>query len=342
MNWFDDEEGIDWDALIRKYSDDLYDAPAQAAVDPSKTVTNGPNGPTYFYDKDGNFLGGVGAKGEVITNSGLNQAWSVVKNLLTGKGDLGGFGQMLGGVGIASLLNKALGGSGSSGPTGYQGGIPQYAATRTQLPLPYSSSDQAKLAQAVKDSQAQGFTMDQIKQGAQQKFGVAPAEVDAAVAAAPPPYRRPGAGGITYFSPMQYSYSGNTPTTGQGFIPPTPAPTAAPTRQTTPTNPNPNTALASGGYMPGGIAMLAKGGGRFLQGAGDGVSDNIPATIGGTRPARLADGEFVIDARTVSEIGNGSSNAGAKKLYAMMDRVHNERRKAKRGKPSKADKFLPK
>jgi hypothetical protein len=141
---------------------------------------------------------------------------------------------------------------------------------------------------------------------------------------------------------MQYSYSGNTPTTGQGFIPPTPAPTAAPTRQTTPTNPNPNTALASGGYMPGGIAMLAKGGGRFLQGAGDGVSDNIPATIGGTRPARLADGEFVIDARTVSEIGNGSSNAGAKKLYAMMDRVHNERRKAKRGKPSKADKFLPK
>jgi hypothetical protein len=304
MDWFGDGDGVDWDALIEKYSDDLYDAPGQAAVDPSKTVTT-PNGPTYFYDKDNNFLGGVGKNGEVITNSGLNQAWSVVKNLISGRGDLGGFGQMLGGVGIASLLSKVLGGSGSSGPTGYQGGIPQYSATRTQTPLA-----EQRPTTRVGDSTV--------------------------------PYR-PGQGGITYFSPMQYAYSGNTPTTGQGFIPPTPAPTAAPSgQQTTPTNPNRNTALASGGYMPGGIAMLAKGGGRFLQGAGDGVSDNIPATIGDKRPARLADGEFVIDARTVSEIGNGSSNAGAKKLYAMMDRVHNERRKAKRGKPSKADKFLPK
>ena len=304
MDWFGDGDGVDWDALIEKYSDDLYDAPGRAPVDPTKTVTT-PNGPTYFYDKDNNFLGGVGKNGEVITSSGLNQAWSVVKNLISGRGDLGGFGQMLGGVGIASLLSKVLGGSGSSGPTGYQGGIPQYSATRTQTPLA-----QQRPTTRVGDSTV--------------------------------PYR-PGQGGITYFSPMQYAYSGNTPTTGQGFIPPTPAPTAAPSgQQTTPTNPNRNTALASGGYMPGGIAMLAKGGGRFLQGAGDGVSDNIPATIGGTRPARLADGEFVIDARTVSEIGNGSSNAGAKKLYAMMDRVHNERRKAKRGKPSKADKFLPK
>ena len=81
--------------------------------------------------------------------------------------------------------------------------------------------------------------------------------------------------------------------------------------------------------------------GRFLQGAGDGTSDSIPATIGGTQPARLADGEFVIDARTVSEIGNGSSKAGAKKLYAMMERVHKDRKQAKRGKDSNADRHLP-
>lgn len=259
-----------------------------------------------------------------------------IQDLLKGVGFGGAAGQILGTAGLAALLNKIAGGSGSSGPTGYQGGIPVYNATRTQLPLPYSSTDQARLAQAVKDSLAQGFTMDQVTQGAQQKFGIAPAEVAAAVAATPPPYRRPGAGGITYFSPMQYSYTGKTAGSPQDFIPP-PAPTAAPesTNQSTPGRPNSNTSLASGG-----IAMLAKGG-RFLQGAGDGVSDSIPATIGNTRPARLADGEFVIDARTVSEIGNGSSNAGAKKLYAMMDRVHKERRKATRGKPSKADKYLP-
>jgi hypothetical protein len=97
----------------------------------------------------------------------------------------------------------------------------------------------------------------------------------------------------------------------------------------------------------GGLAALnafSEGGmpkGRFLQGGGDGTSDSIPATIGGTQPARLADGEFVIDARTVSEIGNGSSKAGAKKLYAMMERVHAERKKAKRGQDSNADRHLP-
>jgi hypothetical protein len=89
-----------------------------------------------------------------------------------------------------------------------------------------------------------------------------------------------------------------------------------------------------------GIAALA--GGRFLRGPGDGVSDSIPARFAGSgRPARLADGEFVIDARTVSEIGNGSSEAGARKLYEMMDRVHKARRTAKRGKKSRADKHLP-
>ena len=93
------------------------------------------------------------------------------------------------------------------------------------------------------------------------------------------------------------------------------------------------------GFAVGGLTALA--GGRYLQGPGDGTSDSIAATIGNKQPARLADGEFVIDARTVSEIGNGSSNAGAKKLYAMMDRVHKARKKAGRGQDSKAAKYLP-
>ena len=89
----------------------------------------------------------------------------------------------------------------------------------------------------------------------------------------------------------------------------------------------------------GGLTALA--GGRFLQGPGDGTSDSIPAVIANKQPARLADGEFVVDARTVSELGNGSSKAGAKKLYTMMDRVHAARKKAGRGKDSKAERFMP-
>jgi len=89
---------------------------------------------------------------------------------------------------------------------------------------------------------------------------------------------------------------------------------------------------ATGGvvaFNQGGLGSLGgySDGGRLLRGPGDGVSDNIPATIGDRQPARLADGEFVVPARIVSEIGNGSTEAGARKLYAMMDRVQRARRK---------------
>jgi hypothetical protein len=122
---------------------------------------------------------------------------------------------------------------------------------------------------------------------------------------------------------------------------------------------------ARGGLMPdhtyhmaaGGMPMYAVGGGlgslgsysdggRLLRGPGDGVSDSIPATIGQKQqPARLADGEFVVPARIVSELGNGSTEAGAKKLYAMMDRVQRARGKTtgknKVAANSRADKYLP-
>jgi hypothetical protein len=87
-------------------------------------------------------------------------------------------------------------------------------------------------------------------------------------------------------------------------------------------------------------------GGRLLKGPGDGISDDIPAVIGNSQPARLADGEFVVPARIVSELGNGSTEAGARKLYAMMDRVQAARKKSmgkgQFAKDSKADKLLPK
>jgi hypothetical protein len=98
---------------------------------------------------------------------------------------------------------------------------------------------------------------------------------------------------------------------------------------------------ADGGYTLGGYSD----GGRLLKGPGDGVSDSIPASIGNRQPARLADGEFVVPARIVSEIGNGSTEAGARKLYAMMDRVQKARKKTvgknQVAKNTKAEKLLP-
>jgi hypothetical protein len=108
-------------------------------------------------------------------------------------------------------------------------------------------------------------------------------------------------------------------------------------------------------YANGGITALAGGGlgslggysdgGQLLKGPGDGVSDSIPARIAGNQPARLANNEFVIPARIVSELGNGSTDAGARELYKMMARIQAGRKKSiGKGKiavDSKAVKHLP-
>ena len=110
--------------------------------------------------------------------------------------------------------------------------------------------------------------------------------------------------------------------------------------------------MANGGmighYAQGGLGSLGgySDGGRLLRGPGDGVSDSIPATIGqGRQPARLADGEFVVPARIVSELGNGSTEAGAKQLYAMLARIQAGRKKSigknNVAKNSNAARYLP-
>jgi hypothetical protein len=92
-----------------------------------------------------------------------------------------------------------------------------------------------------------------------------------------------------------------------------------------------------------GIVKMAAGGmpPRFLSGGGDGMSDSIKANINGTQEARLADGEFVIPADVVSHLGNGSSKAGAKQLYSMMDRIRSARTGRKsQGKQINARKYM--
>jgi hypothetical protein len=269
---------------------------------------------------------------------GISDLLKGAKNLFAGTGDFGKAGQLAAFGGVAALLNKLM--TQKPDPVGYQYGVPRYMVTRTQTPL------------------------------AQQRPTIT--GPDGKVI----PYR-PGQGGITYFTPMRYQYAGYEPKKAEDFLtipagvtPPTSPPAGGTTGGKVDTGTpavlpdnidfympvfngtgggkpsNDQTVLAArGGYMPSGIAMLARGGNgsRYLRGPGDGVSDSIPAKFERSgQPARLADGEFVIDARTVSELGNGSSEAGARKLYAMMDRVHKARKTAKRGKPSGADKYLPK
>jgi hypothetical protein len=96
-------------------------------------------------------------------------------------------------------------------------------------------------------------------------------------------------------------------------------------------------AMAQGGSLGG-----YSDGGRMLKGPGDGMSDSIPATIGRKQPARLADGEFVVPADVVSHLGNGSTDAGAKRLYSMMDKVRTARTGKKKQAPAvKPDKYMP-
>jgi hypothetical protein len=101
------------------------------------------------------------------------------------------------------------------------------------------------------------------------------------------------------------------------------------------------------GMAQGGIASLGgeyAAGGKLLQGPGDGMSDSIPAVIKGAKPQRaaLAQGEFVIPADVVSHLGNGSTDAGAKRLYAMMDKVRHARTgNKKQGKQINPERFMP-
>ena len=113
-------------------------------------------------------------------------------------------------------------------------------------------------------------------------------------------------------------------------------------------NPDANmkySAFAGGGAVPGyDLGGYAAGGNpRLLRGPGDGMSDNIPATINNRQPARLADGEFVVPADVVSHLGNGSTEAGAKKLHKMMNEVRKARTgNPKQGKQINPNKYIPK
>jgi len=207
------------------------------------------------------------------------------------------------GGGLAGLLG---GNKSSSTPTGYQGGIPKYTAVRNMV-------------------------------------------------TAPTPGRRPGAGGTRYggdvsFVPKSSAASGLASLVG-GTAPAASTPAVqqlAQDLQSVNTAPRainaPENVMRTmdpsqyeTNYAVGGMAK-----GRYLQGSTDGMADKIPAQIGKDQPAALSHGEFVVPADVVSHLGNGNSDAGAQKLYDMMDRIRQARTGTKKqGKEINPDKFMP-
>jgi hypothetical protein len=83
-----------------------------------------------------------------------------------------------------------------------------------------------------------------------------------------------------------------------------------------------STAEAGNGLNDAGQERFKALGGVPIKGPGDGVSDSIPARIGGTQPARVAAGEVYMPPEAVRRIGKGDPKRGANKLYAMMNEAH--------------------
>lgn len=193
------------------------------------------------------------------------------------------------------------------------------------------------------------------------------------------PNRRPGSGGLNYFTDPKYAKLSDATAQGAAqaadtaqaagiraaYTPATAAvnpwagkmPTSALT--TTATNPMAPTKTAAEAALPvpqatlpdwarpkpmatGGLASFAKGGNNYLQGSTDGMADKLNTTIDDKQAAKLSHGEFVIPADVVSHLGNGNSDAGAQKLYDMMARIRKARTgNSEQGKRINPDKFMP-
>jgi hypothetical protein len=190
------------------------------------------------------------------------------------------------------------------------------------------------------------------------------------------PNRRAGSGGLDYFTDPKYAKQGDTvaqsaadyadtqqakgikdaynrapaqinpwagkavPTAALTTTAQNPMTQAAPAKPlTVPTATLPNVARP---MAAGGLASFAHGGNNYLQGPTDGMADKLDTTIDDTQAAKLSHGEFVIPADVVSHLGNGNSDAGAKKLYSMMAKIRKARTgNSEQGKRINPDKFMP-
>lgn len=250
--------------------------------------------------------------------------------------------------GVAGLLGKGS----SQKPTGYQGKVPVYQAIRQQVPM--AEQDPARrpgsggrqyftntqyLPRTDTSGIAAALEAAQLQSDAIRQANIAPTQGDRtmqlnAAQSLFMPYRPSEGVPSPYGAPATTPPAAETP----------PADNTAPVQDET--LGNPNWAAGDSGNAQGGLIGLARGGStgqpRFLAGGTDGMADKIPATIENSQPAKLGHGEFVIPADVVGFLGSGNSEAGAKVLYSMMDRVRkNAHGSKKQIKPANLKKTLP-
>jgi len=236
------------------------------------------------------------------------------------------------GASVMTALAAAKAFSGSDNQGGYNKPVPKMDAVREQIEY----NDPNRRA----GSSGRQYTTDPryVAQGNTAGLAAAQAAAEAqkqgVLAAYKPaaPEVNPYAGKM----PTKWNKPATTAASDTTTAPATGLP-ALPTKEQL-MDPNYKIPMASGG-----IAMLAKGGEpRYLQGQTDGMADQIPSNIDGDQEAALSHGEFVIPADVVSHLGNGNSDAGAQKLYEMMDRIREARTGTKeQGKEINPDKFMP-
>jgi hypothetical protein len=293
-----------------KSSPNITTAPTESWEDQyARLIGISPNNDSTFSNanspSNAEILSSIGLGPNALT-SALNKLFG---SNMTGK-QLAAMAGIAGG-GIAGLMGGL---NPKAQKVGYQGGIPKYDATRNMVTAPAAG-------------------------------------------------RRPGAGGTRYGGDVTFTPKASSAPVGSGLaslVGNASAPSSAnpAVQQLTQDMQAANTAPTlravnapeamrmvdpnqyATNYAQGGLTNMAKG--RYLQGETDGMADKIPAQIGEDQPAALSHGEFVIPADVVSHLGNGNSDAGAKKLYGMMDKIRQARTGTKKqGKKIDADKFMP-
>ena len=375
---FDDIDFGEWSKVLSDLPDSWW---TSIGVDPTDITSVGGSGSSYGTgvgapgeEAAAGSQGGSGGTGNVLTGVGGSGSSYETGEGLPGEeaaagsqGGSGGTGNILpkdnvintlkkifvnedgsinplGILGATALMPKLFGGSESStpAPSGYQGGIPKYTAVRERVagttdPTRRPGSGGRRYFSDVSYAPKTGVAAD--------------AEKDAAALAAAKTAAQNQAAGLATLNTSNPAYEKRPasvlpPKTTDTTKPVTAPPTAASgVAQLLPVMEPKLIGQAATTQPPitaarGGLMNLARG--RYLNGSSDGMADKIPATIEDKQPARLSHGEFVVPADVVSHLGNGNSEAGAQRLYSMMDKIRKARTgTTKQGKQINPNKYLP-
>jgi len=278
--------------------------------------------------------------GDIFGSSGLGGLLGGVSNFISPGGNTNPNNLALI-AGLGSLAAQQFGLlDGNTPPTGYQGGIPDYVAVQERVPQMGiapprpGAAGQRYFSDVIYAQKPESMktppTLEQARAMARSQVGLGPLNAGGVGSGMAGTLGGPGYGEY----PLG-SAGPRVPPSSPNYVPPPRASGGSGIGTGTLDEARPEPRAA------GGLLGLAKGG-YYLGGTTDGMADKVPARIDGRQEARLSDGEFVVPADVVSHLGNGNSNAGAQQLYAMMDKVRQERTGRKeQGKEINPRRYMP-